>query len=133
MLEKLKQIFLSKNFFVFLIIGIINTLSSAVFASIYSKIFNANLAFIFGYISGITVSYFLNSKFNFKNRLSFKKYAKFFISCIPNFIIQYISVLVIFKIFMFSQYFAYFIAAIIGLPLTFILLKFYAFTKKIQS
>ena len=97
------------------------------FSFIYSSILNENLAFILGYISGLVVSYILNSYITFKEKLSFTKFIKFGISYIPNFIIQNIVVIITFNILGLHKLIAYCLAAIIGIPVTFILLKFFAF------
>ena len=60
-MDKIKKIFLNKEFIFFIIIGLINTFNGVVFSFIYSSLFNENLAFVLGYISGLAISYILNS------------------------------------------------------------------------
>ena len=126
-INKIKSIFINKEFILFIIIGVINTFNGVMFSFIYSSILNENLAFILGYISGLVVSYILNSYITFKEKLSFTKFIKFVISYIPNFIIQNIVVIITFNILGLHKLIAYCLAAIIGIPVTFILLKFFAF------
>lgn len=126
-INKIKSIFINKEFILFIIIGVINTFNGVMFSYIYSSILNENLAFILGYISGLVVSYILNSYITFKEKLSFTKFIKFGISYIPNFIIQNIVVIITFNILGLHKLIAYCLAAIIGIPVTFILLKFFAF------
>lgn len=128
-MDKIKKIFLNKEFIFFIIIGLINTFNGVVFSFIYSSLFNENLAFVLGYISGLAISYILNSYVTFKEKLSFTKFIKFGISYIPNFIIQNIVVIITFNILGLHKLIAYCLAAIIGIPVTFILLKFFAFRK----
>jgi len=128
-MDNLKKIFLNKEFILFIIIGVINTFNGVVFSFIYSSLLNENLAFILGYISGLAVSYILNSYITFKEKLAFTKFIKFAISYIPNFIIQNIVVIITFNILGLHKLIAYCLAAIIGIPVTFILLKFFAFKK----
>lgn len=128
-IEKFKNIFFSKQFIIFIIIGIINTFTGTIFSYIYSSFLSATLAFFPGYISGLFVSYILNSFITFKEKLSFHKLIKFSISTIPNFIIQYV-VVIICNIIGLDTLIAYVFAAVIGVPVTFILLKFFAFNKK---
>jgi putative flippase GtrA len=127
--QKLKNTFLSKQFVIFIIIGIINTFNGTIFSYIYSSFLNANMAFLPGYISGLFISYILNSFITFKEKLSFRKLTKFTVSSIPNFIIQYI-VVIICNLVGLNKLFAYMLAAIIGVPITFLLMKFFAFSKK---
>lgn len=126
---KIKKLFLNKEFIFFIIIGGINTINGVIFSYIYSSLLNENLAFILGYISGLIISYLLNSCITFKEELSFVKFIKFGVSYIPNFIIQNVVVVVAFNILDLHKLIAYSLAAIIGIPVTFILLKFFAFKK----
>ncbi|MGG7143984.1 GtrA family protein [Clostridium nigeriense] len=128
-MDKIKKIFLNKEFIFFIIIGVINTFNGVVFSFIYSSLLNENIAFILGYISGLVVSYILNSYITFKEKLAFTKFIKFAISYIPNFIIQNIVVIITFNILGLHKLIAYCLAAIIGIPVTFILLKFFTFKK----
>ena len=89
--------FLSKQFFNFLIVGGINTINGILFSYIYSLFLEVNTAFIVGYITSMTISYLLNSTIVFKENMGFYKYIKFCISYIPNFIIQNICVLIFYN------------------------------------
>lgn len=127
--KKIKDAFLSKQFIIFIIIGIINTFTGTVFSYIYSSFLSVNIAFLPGYASGLLISYLLNSLITFKEKLNFQKFIKFTISTIPNFIVQYIIVIIC-NIIGLHKLFAYMLAAIIGVPITFLLLKFFAFNTK---
>lgn len=128
--EKLKKVFFSRQFFSFIMIGLINTFNGVIFSYLYSTFLNENLAFIFGYISGLIIGYILNSKITFKEELKVIKFVRFAISYIPNFIIQNIVVVIVFNIMGWHKIIAYGLAAAIGLPITFILIKLFAFKKK---
>jgi putative flippase GtrA len=127
--QKLKNTFLTKEFITFLIIGVINTFNGTIFSYIYSSFLNENIAFITGYISGLFISYILNSLITFKEKLNLNKFLKFALSYFPNFIIQNIVVIIIFNMLGINKLIAYLLAAIIGVPITFILMKFFAFKK----
>lgn len=121
----------SREFMMFVIIGVINTFNGIVLSWIYSLfIKNANLAFAVGYVTSTVISYLLNSKFTFLERLSIKRYLKFFVSYIPNFIIQNAAVILFYNILALNKLFAYAIAAVIGVPLTFVFMKVFTFNKK---
>ncbi|WP_236898108.1 GtrA family protein [Clostridium beijerinckii] len=130
--QKFKNTFYTKEFVTFLIIGVINTFNGTVFSYIYSSFLNENIAFIVGYISGLIISYLLNSLITFKEKLQLNKFIKFAISYIPNFIIQNIVVIIVFNLMGLNKIIAYLLAAIIGVPITFILMKFFAFRKKVN-
>ncbi len=129
LINKYKEVFFSKQFIMFVIIGVINTFNGVVFSYIYSSFFNENIAFIFGYISGLIISYILNSYVTFKEKLELNKFIKFAVSYIPNFIIQNIVVLIVFNMMGIHKLIAYGLAAVIGVPITFIFMKFFAFKK----
>lgn len=121
----------SREFMMFIIIGVINTFNGIVLSWLYSLfIKNANAAFAVGYITSTVISYLLNSKFTFCEKLSVKRYVKFFVSYIPNFIIQNAAVILFYNILNLNKLFAYAIAAIIGVPLTFVFMKIFTFKKK---
>jgi len=129
--SKLKKTFLSFQFIVFLIIGLINTINGIGFSYLYSLIINnVNLAFIIGYLTSLTIAYLLNSFLTFKESLSLKKFLKFCISYIPNFLIQNGFVILFYNILHWEKLLVYCLAAIIGIPVTFLLLKLFAFRKK---
>lgn len=128
---KLKRMFLSQEFFMFLVIGGINTLNGIWMSYVYSMIIpNVNVAFVVGYISSMVISYLLNSFLTFHEKLSFKKYIKFFISYMPNFIIQNVMVIIFYNILGWHKLLVYALAAIIGVPVTFLFMKVFAFGKK---
>lgn len=127
--QKFKKTFFTKEFALFLIIGVINTFNGTIFSYIYSSFLNENIAFVVGYISGLFISYILNSFITFKESLKLNKFIKFGISYIPNFIIQNVVVVIVFNIMDLNKLIAYLLAAIIGVPITFIFIKFFAFNK----
>lgn len=130
--QKFKNTFYTKEFVTFLIIGVINTFNGTVFSYLYSSFLNENIAFIVGYISGLIISYLLNSLITFKEKLQLNKFIKFALSYLPNFIIQNVVVIIVFNLMGLNKLIAYLLAAIIGVPITFILMKFFAFRKKVD-
>ncbi len=127
--------FFSREFITFIIIGVINTFSTTIFASVLNNfnIFNTkfaltfNISFIIGYILGLCVSFLLNCHFTFKEKPTLRKALKFPLSYIPNFIIQYILVW-IFALLSLPKTMAYLFAAALGVPITFLIMKFCVFT-----
>ena len=129
-IKKIKEIFLTKQFFNFLIVGVINTINGILFSYIYSIFLDVNISFVMGYITAMTISYILNSLIVFKESMMFGKYIKFCISYIPNFIIQNLFVLIFYNTLGWNKLIVFVLAAIIGVPVTFIIMKFFAFNKK---
>lgn len=129
-IKKVKQLFINRQFIIFIVIGGINTLSSAVFSSLYSMLLGKVEAFIPGYATGILVSYTLNTVFTFKDQFELKKLIKFALSTIPNFLIQFITVYVGVNLLHINNIICYGVAAIIGVPITFAILKLFVYNNK---
>lgn len=130
LLEIIKNLFLKKDFILFVAIGGVNTLTSIVVSYLLSDWFNPNLSYVIGYVVGFLVSYLLNSFFTFHESLSFGKLAKYAIATIPNFLIQNGVVILCYNILGWHKLIAYVLAAAIGVPVTFLLQKFFTFKKK---
>ncbi len=124
------NVFFTKEFLTFLVIGGINTLNGMMFPTIFMCWLQANVAYVVSYIPSLLISYILNSIFTFKEKkLSLKKCIKFYISYIPNFIIQNIVFFVCYNIFDLNKYVGIILSAVIGVPVTFLIMKFFAFKK----
>lgn len=121
--------FLSSEFVLFAAVGAVNTLSTAAFATIFDNIAvfeniqKYNISFITAYILSMIISFFLNTCLTFGERPTLKKAVKFPFSYIPNFLIQLLCVR-IFTYFGAVSGLTYIIAAVIGLPVTFITMRF---------
>ena len=129
-IKKIKQLFFNKQFIIFIVIGGVNTISSAIFSSFYSVLLGDVEAFIPGYATGILVSYVLNTLFTFKDQFELKKLIKFAMSTIPNFLIQFVTVYVGVNLLHINNIICYGIAAIIGVPITFAILKLFVYRNK---
>lgn len=130
LVKKVKQLFFNKQFITFIVIGGINTISSALFSSVYSMILGEVEAFIPGYATGILLSYTLNTTFTFKDSFEVKKLIQFAISTIPNFLIQLITVYIGVNLLHINNIICYGIAAVIGVPITFAILKLFVYRNK---
>lgn len=127
MLRRVTSTFLSPTFAKFIAVGLINTFNGTLFAWLYSLFLQPNVAFIVGYLTSVTVSYFLNTWIVFPTRRSLRRYFKFVLSYVPNFLIQNLAVIIVYNILKWDEVIAYLIAAAVGVPVTFLLLKFFAF------
>lgn len=130
--EKFRKTFFSKEFIMFVGVGVACTLANVVFSAIYRMFIpDTTLAFLPGYVTANVVSYLLNSFITFKERLNFVRYLKYFISYIPNFVIQTVIVFAFANLFpTLNSIWAYIAAAIIGVPVTFIIMKVFTFANK---
>lgn len=128
---KFKRTFVSKNFVEFCVLGVVNTFNDAIFSSLYHTLgLQDNVAAVVGYYTALTIAFFLSSYVIFKKKPSLKRYFKFFISYIPNFIIFFLVTFITINTMNLSQFWGTVIAAAMGGPITFIIMKVYTFGKK---
>ena len=130
-LPELRRHFFSRSFLIFLLIGGINTFDCTVLASfmIWTGM-DGNLAFNIGYIISNMIAYWLNSVFLFPEPLQLARYGRFFVSYIPNYLIQNVIVFVVYNLLGLPSVVSFLLAAIIGLPVTFLLVKLFAFQRR---
>ena len=128
-LKKLKALFANRQFIKFVIIGGINTVSSTALALFLATRLQENLSMALGYIGSLTLAYFLNTYFVFKMKPALARYAKFCLSYIPNFVINNTVFVLLYNIWRLDKYVAVLLTACIGLPVTFVCVKFFAFEK----
>ena len=125
-----KQLFLKKDFILFVGIGVVNTLTTIVLSHLLADLLGVNVAYVVGYLAGFLVSYLLNSRFTFCEKLAWKKLVKYAIATVPNFLIQNGVVFLCYNILEWHHLIASVLAAAIGVPVTFLLQKFFTFQKK---
>lgn len=132
LLKKIINTFFNPKFIRFVFVGFINTFNGVLFSFLYSNIIpNEKLSFVVGYITSLLISYLLNSYITFHDKkLTLKKFIKFCISYIPNFIIQLICVYIFIDVLHLYKLIAYAVAAIIGIPITYLVLLLFTFNKK---
>ena len=131
LLLKIKRTFLSKYFIEFCVLGVINTLNDAIFSSIYHAIgLQDNVAAVLGYLTALTIAFFLSSRFIFRKKTSLERYIKFFISYIPNFIIFFLVTFITINTMGLPQFWGTILAAMVGGPVTFVIMKIYTFRGK---
>lgn len=107
----------------FLGIGIINTIFAYIIFVILLQFLNYNISYTTSFIATIVLSYFLNTKYVFKQKTSLSKFIKFPLV----YIVQYLFGIVVLNIlnihFNISNYINMLIITIVSVPLTFILSK----------
>ncbi len=136
--------FLTVQFIIFMAMGIINTFFASLVATLLDiaknmfldlqspvRVFidNFRTNFIIGYIASIVLSFFLNSKYTFCKKPTLKRFIKFPISYIPNFLFQYLMVFILTSLH-WNHTAAYITAAVLGTPITFISMKLMVFNKR---
>ena len=114
------------EFLKYAIVGCINTadyyLSYLIFMDIFK--FSYKISFIMGYVVSIVGSYFLNTYFTYKQKPSVKKFLIFPLTYIPNFIIQYLGMILLVDRINMSRKVAPVITALVATPITFFVTKY---------
>jgi putative flippase GtrA len=128
--RRIKDTFLTPGFFLFVFCGGCGTLVNFFLSLILSKHINSTLAYVGGYAVSMFVTYALNTYLIFKLPFSAVRFIKFVISYIPNFLILFTFVAVLLNVFNLPEILVYLSAAVFGLPLTFVIVKTYAFGRK---
>ncbi|MDD2483596.1 MAG: HAD-IB family phosphatase [Eubacteriales bacterium] len=129
-LEKTRNTYLSKEFFLFVFCGGMGTLTNFVFSLIISNKVDATLSYVFGYAISLFVAYALNAKLLYKEKLRSKVFVKFVVSYIPNFMILFSFVVVFLNLLHWEKIIVYALAGLLGLPITYITVKIFAFGKR---
>ena len=92
-----------------------------------------NVAAYIGYFISLTVNYILNSIIVFKNRLALKRYFRFLLSYVPNFFIYTLVSLLTINVLQINQFWATVLATAAGAPVTFVIIKLFAFGNKAKA
>lgn len=122
-----KSIFFNIKFLGFCLVGIINTFNTAFFSWVGHFFLQENIAAIFGYFVSLMIAFIMNSIFLFKHRPSAALLGRFLISYIPSFIIYFLFTFVTINTLDIPQFWATVIAVVLGGPVTFIIVRLYAF------
>lgn len=113
----------------FILCGGLGTITNVIFSSLLSLTLPATLSYVIGYGASMFVTYALNAKFIFKEQFTFASFLKFILSYIPNFIILFVFVAVLIQVFEINRYLVFISAGLLGIPITYILVKLHAFNK----
>ena len=114
------------EFLKYTIVGCINTadyyLSYLIFMDMFK--FSYKISFVMGYVVSIVGSYFLNTYFTYKQKPSMKKFLIFPLTYVPNFIIQYVGMILLVDRINMSRKVAPVITALVATPITFFVTKY---------
>ncbi|MBE6728449.1 MAG: GtrA family protein [Ruminococcaceae bacterium] len=130
-LRVLKKTFCTKRFLVFSLLGLVNSFNTGWISAVASyAIPNPNTAAVLGYFCSLSIAFVLDSKLVFNRRLTKKRYFKFLISYVPNFIIYFLVTFMTINTWHLPQFWATTLATVIGGPITFVIIQFYTFRPK---
>lgn len=124
-INKIKSIFVTRKFGSFFVIGLINTLSSQLLYILFVTLsITASLSSLFSDILTMVLSYFLNMKFTYKIKPSFKTFVSFPFSYIPGWIVNMLMVIICVDLLHVREVFAKLVSIPITVPLNFIVMSF---------
>ncbi len=129
--SKLKSL-KSPAFLRFLLVGGVNACIGVMLAWIFSLfIASPQLAFVVGFTISLVPSYYLNSVVTFRDfGFTMKKFGKFVVSYMPNFAVQFVLVHILTDTLHLYPLITYTFAVIVAVPVTFLLLRWFAFYKE---
>ncbi len=126
MIEKIKE----KGFLIFIAIGVVNTLNNWWISALCSLVLDANLSYAIGYAASLLIGFFLNCRLTFQEKPTLLRLGKYALSYMPNYLIQQGIVFVVVELLAWHKFIAYGAAAVIGMPVTYLILKVFAFAKE---
>lgn len=129
LLSKFKKTFVSKKFIYFCVLGVINTFNDAFFSWLAHFVVQENVAAVIGYLIALTIGFFINCRVIFKRRPTYKRYLRYGLAYVPNFIIYFLVTFITINTMGLPQFWATVLAAVAGGPITFVIIKIYAFGK----
>ena len=132
-LSKLKAPFFTSEFFLFVFCGGCGTLINFFLSLMFARLIDPTFAYVGGYTVSLFATYALNTSLIFKLPVSMDRFMKFVISYIPNFLILFTFVAILLNIFHLPEIFVYGAAAVLGLPVTFVIVKIYAFGRNMKE
>lgn len=135
LLKKIKDSFFNVKFLKYAAVGTVNTVNTAIFSTLFAHIvtIQENVSGALGFIASMTVGYFLHTKFVFEMPPSARRYVRFMISYIPNFVIYNVITALTISVFGWSTFVGTSLASIIGVPVTYLTILLFAFSRKIED
>ncbi len=127
---KLKRTFVSKKFIEFCVLGVFNTFDHGLFSKIFSLVMQPNVAYVVGFFFSNVIAFFLSSYVIFKKNPTLQRYIRFLISYVPNLIIGFLVTFITINTMGMPQFWGTILAAAVGGPVTFVIMKVYTFGKK---
>jgi len=114
---------LNKEFLKFLVSGGINTLATYLMYLLLLLFYNYSISYSISYVAGIFLSYYLNSVFVFKEKISFRKFLKFPLVYIVQYLINMLLMYILVEYVQMYAQIVPLVAMVITVPITFLLSK----------
>ena len=130
MFKKVKSTFINTNFLKFCLFGTINTFNTSLFSQIFTWLsIQKNLSAVIAYIASLQIAFFLTCRFIFRKKPTWSKYWRFLLSYLPSFVV-YVLLHGLVGNLNISQFSSTLIAVLLSGPLTFAIVKLYAFERE---
>lgn len=114
---------LNKEFLKFVISGGVNTLATYLVYLLLLLFLNYSLSYTVSYVSGIFLSYYLNTVFVFKEKVSLKKFFKFPIVYLIQYLINILMLYILVEFLNLSEQIVPLIVIVVTIPITYTLSK----------
>ncbi|WP_269430635.1 MULTISPECIES: GtrA family protein [Paenibacillus] len=115
---------MNKPFIKYLLSGGFNTLVTYLMYLLLLNIMNYNMAYSISYVAGILLSYYLNSVFVFQEKISLRKFIKYPVVYIVQYLINLVLLNILIEYAGLSTKIVPIITIVITIPITFLLTKF---------
>lgn len=124
-IDKVKNVFLTKKFGSFFVIGLFNTGCSQLLYMVFVVMnIAAGLSSILSDAVTMVFSYFLNMKFTYQLKPSLKTFVTFPLSYIPGWIVNALMVILCVDVLMIDKLWAKLVSIPITVPLNFVVMSF---------
>ena len=133
--NKCKQLLdstLTREFFRFVIVGLVATGIHYGIYYLLEQIINVNIAYTIGYVVSWFVNLFLTSCFTFKSQLSFKKGVGFAFSHLVNYLLHMLFLNIFLAMGLSAEIAPLFVFAVV-IPINFLLVRFVFKSKQFQN
>ncbi|MEK3865997.1 MULTISPECIES: GtrA family protein [Paenibacillus] len=114
---------LNKQFLKFVISGGINTLFTYLVYLLLLQVLSYSMSYTISYISGIFLSYYLNTIFVFKEKVTFRKFLKFPVVYLVQYLINLLMLFVLVEYLNLSKQIVPLIVIVVTIPITYTLSK----------
>ena len=128
--QRILSTYYSREFALFIFCGGMGTITNFACSLAISTKVNPTLSYVIGYSISLFVTYALNASLIYKQRYKFDRFIKFVISYIPNFMILFVFVFIFLNMLHWNKVIVFALAGLLGLPVTYVLVKIYAFGKR---
>ena len=120
---KIWNTFWNRNFFIYVIIGIVNTIIYNEYYLVFLFYWRYLVASLVSYVIAMTCSFFLNCNYNFKVKPTLKRYIMFPLSGIPSLLMQTAGLSLFIELLSIDEKIAGFVASLVAIPFSFLIMR----------